>query len=92
MQSYFVVARCLALVLWPILENNIVTLGDYSGAFGPVVFYSSHRRVFHVNLGVLCDWFIIAFVIFVWLNYLLPYYHIACGCLSSLGSNRKGKV
>ena len=37
MQSYFVVARCLALVLWPILENNIVNLGDYSGAFGPVV-------------------------------------------------------
>ena len=55
MQSYFVVARCLALVLWPILDNNIVNLGDYSGAFGPVVFYSSHRRVFHVNLGVLCD-------------------------------------
>ena len=25
-------------VLWPIFENNIVTLGDYSGAFGPVVF------------------------------------------------------
>ena len=50
MQSYFVVARCLALVLWTILENNIVTLGDYSGDFGPVVFYSSHRRVFHVNL------------------------------------------
>ena len=60
MQSYFVVARCLALVLWPILENTIVTLGDYSGAFDPVVFYSSHQRVFHVNLGVLCDWFIIA--------------------------------
>ena len=60
MQSYFVVARCLALVLWQILENNIVTLGHYSGAFGPVVFYSSHQRVFHVNLGVLCDWFIIA--------------------------------
>ena len=60
MQSYFVVARCLALVLWTILENNIVTLGDYSGAFGPVVFYSSHRRVFNINLGVLCDWFIIA--------------------------------
>ena len=72
-----------------ILENNIVTLGDYSGAFGPVVFYSSHRRVFHVNLGVLCDWFIIALF---WLNYLLLYYHIGCGCLSSLGSNRKGKV
>ena len=50
MQSYFVVARCLALVLWQILENNIVTLGYYSGAFGPVIFYSSHRRVFHVNL------------------------------------------
>ena len=60
MQSYFVVARCLELVLWPILENNIVALGDYSGAFGPVVFYSSYRKVFHVNLGVLCDWFIIA--------------------------------
>ena len=38
MQSYFVVARYLALVLWSILENSIVTLGDYSGAFGPVVF------------------------------------------------------
>ena len=25
-----------------------------------MVFYSSHRRIFHVNLGVLCDWFIIA--------------------------------
>ena len=59
MQSYVVVARFLALVLWKILENNTVTLGDYSGAFGPVVFYSSHQRVFHVNLGVLCDWFII---------------------------------
>ena len=59
MQSYFVVARCLALVLRPILEKNIVTLGDYSGAFGPMVFYSSHLRVFHVNLGVLCDLFII---------------------------------
>ena len=60
MQSYFVVARCLALVLWPILEKNIVTLCDYGGAFGLVVFYSSHRSVFHINLGVLCDWFIIA--------------------------------
>ena len=60
MQSYFVVARCLELVLWPILEKNIVTLSDYSGVFSPVVFYSSHRRVFHVNLVVLCDWFIIA--------------------------------
>ena len=60
MQSHFVVARCLELVLWTIFENNIVTLGYYSGAFGFVVFYSSHRRVFHVNLGVLCDWFIIA--------------------------------
>ena len=60
MQSSFVVTRCLTLVLCPILENNIVTLGDYSEAFGPVVFYSSHRRVFHVNLSVLCDWFIIA--------------------------------
>ena len=60
MQSYFVVARYFALVLWPILENNIVTLGDYSGVFGLVVFYFSHQRVFHVNLGVLCDWFIIA--------------------------------
>ena len=60
MQSYFVVARCLELVLWPILENNNVTLCDYSGDFGPVVFYSSNRRVFHVNLCVLCDWFIIA--------------------------------
>ena len=59
MQSYFVVSSCLALVLWPILEKNIVTLGDYSGAFAPVIFYSSYRRVFHVNLGVLCDWFII---------------------------------
>ena len=43
MQSYFVVARCLALDLWPILENNIVNLGDYSGAFSPVVF------TFHVE-------------------------------------------
>ena len=60
MQSYFVIARCLELVLWTILEYNIVALGDYSGAFGPVVFYSSHRRVFHVNFGVLCDLFIIA--------------------------------
>ena len=60
MQSYFVVARCLALFLWPILENNILTLGDYSLAFGLLVFYTSHRRVFHVNLGVLCDWLIIA--------------------------------
>ena len=60
MQSYFVVAHCLTIVLWTILENNIVTLGYYSGAFGPLVFNSSYRRVFHVNLGVLCDWFIIA--------------------------------
>ena len=60
MQSYFVVSRCLALVLWTILEKNIVTLGDYNGTFGPVVFYYSHRRVFHVNFGVLYDWFIIA--------------------------------
>ena len=64
MQSFFVVARRLAHVLWPILENNIVTLGDYSGVFGPVIFYSSHRRVFHVNLGVLCDWFIVLLYLF----------------------------
>ena len=37
MQSFFVVARCLELVLWTLFENNIVSLGDYSGAFGPVV-------------------------------------------------------
>ena len=68
MQSYFVVARCLALVLWTILENNIV------------------------NLGVLCDLVYYCLVIFVWLNYLLPYYHIVCGCLSYLGSKGEGKL
>ena len=59
MQSYFVVARCLALALWPILEKNVVTLGVVE-FFGPVVFYSLNRRVFHINHGVLCDWLIIA--------------------------------
>ncbi|KAH0730350.1 hypothetical protein KY289_001538 [Solanum tuberosum] len=31
--------------------------GDFSDI--SVGFYSSHRRVFHVNLCVLCDWFIL---------------------------------
>ena len=46
MQSYFVIARCLELVLWTILEYNIVALGDYSGAFGPVVFFTLHIKGF----------------------------------------------
>ena len=92
MQSYFVVAHCFALVLWTILENNIVTLGDYSGAFGPVVFLLFISKGFPRKSWCLVWLVYYCLVIFVWLNYLLPYYHIACGCLSSLGSNREGKV
>lgn len=52
----------------PTLENNIITLGDYSGGFGLAIFYSSHRWIFIIN-------------VVPWLLVLFLFYHI---CLVDL--------